>query len=100
GARAVLPAGSSEPESIVNRRECGRVRRRSPRVQVRYDEAVCAGARSRVANGRGHPHRVQGGEERRRVRPDAIARRLRRYAGDYHEDYAAAAAKTAGERDI
>ena len=77
-ARPVLSAGSGQPEAVVARRQRRRVRRRPARGEVRHDQALRAGARSRAADRRDHPHRVEGGEERRRLRPDAAARRARR----------------------
>ena len=49
-----------------------------------------------LADGDDHPHRRQDREERRRLRPDAAARRIGRHAGDRHRDHAAAGAAAAG----
>jgi hypothetical protein len=56
-------------------------------------------ARSGAADRRDHPHRVEGGEERRRLRPDAAARRIGGHAGDHHAHHAAAPSVSAGARD-
>ncbi len=44
-------------------------------------------------------HRLEGGEERRRLRPDAAAGRVGRHARHHHEDHAAADPEAAGARD-
>ncbi len=48
---------------------------------------------------RDRAHRIEGGEERRRLRPDAAAGRLGRDAGDHHADHAQADPEAAGPRD-
>ncbi len=78
------PPDPASLESVVDRRQRRRVRRRPARVQVRHDQALRAGARGRAADRRDHAHRVQGGQERRRLRPDAAAGRLGGHAGDRH----------------
>ena len=82
--RAVLSAGPGVAAAVGHRRQRRRVRRRAARVQVRHDEAVRARARGRPADRRDHRDRRQGREERRRLRPDAPAGRIRRHAGDHH----------------
>ena len=57
------------------------------------------GPRSGAADGRDRQDRRQGGEERRRLRPDAAARGVRRHAGDRHQDHAAAGAAAAVSDD-
>ena len=47
---------------------------------------------------RDRAHGIEGGEERRRLRPDAAAGRLGRDAGDHHEDHAQADPEAAGSR--
>ncbi len=90
-----------DPQSLKessHRRQRRRVRRRPARVQVRRHQALRAGARGRAADRRDHPHRIEGGEERRRLRPDAAAGRLGRHAGDHHGDHAAPDPQAAGRR--
>ena len=92
------PAGSGQPRHLVDRRQRRRVRRRTARVQVRDDEALRAGARGGAAERGDHPHRLEGGEERRRLRPDAAAGRIRGHARHHHEDHAAADSQAARAR--
>ena len=92
-ARAVLSAGSGQPEAVVARRQRRRMRGRTACRQVRHDQAIRARARGGPADRRNHSHRIEGGEERRRLRPDATARRIRGDAGDRHGDHAAPGAE-------
>ena len=85
--------------AVVDRRQRRRVRRRAARRSSTARRALRAGARGGAADRRDHPHRLEGGEERRRLRPDAAARRLRRHAGDPHRGHAAAGAAAAGAGD-
>ena len=62
-------------------------------------QAVRARPRSRAADGGDHPHRRQGREERRRLRPDAPARRLGRHARDHHARSSSADPEAAGAGD-
>ena len=93
------PPDPAEPQGVVARRQHRRVRRRPARLQVRRHQALRARARGGAADRRDHPHRLEGGEERRRVRPHAAAGRLGGHAGDHHEDDPAAGAQAAGRRD-
>ena len=82
--RPVLSARPRVAAAVGHRRQRRRVRRRAARVQVRHDEAVRARASGRAADRRSDPDRRQGREERRRLRPDAAAGRVRGHAGDHH----------------
>ena len=93
------PPDPASLKQSSHRRQRRRVRRRAARGQVRHDEALRAGARSRAADRRNHPHRLEGGEERRRLRPDAAARRVGGHARDHHRDHAAAGAEAGGAGD-
>ena len=93
-----------------------------PRIQLRSRQSVvggnvaeCAGGprafkygttkqyvlglQAVLPNGEIVSSRRQGREERRRLRPDAPARRVRRDAGDHHAHHPAAGAETAGAVD-
>ncbi len=82
--RTLLPAGPGEPPRVGHRRKRRGRRRRSACVQVRHDQAVRARARGRAADRRGRQDRIEDGQERGRLRPDATARRLRGHARDHH----------------
>ncbi len=92
------PPDPGEPRVVVDWRQRRGVRRRTARVQVRHDQALRAGARGGAPDRRDHPHRIEGGEERRRLRPDAAAGRVRGHARHHHAHHAAAAAVSAGPR--
>ena len=51
-----------------------------------------------LPTGRNHPHRLEGREERRRLRPDAAAGRLGGHARDHHGDHASPDPEAAGRR--
>ena len=60
---------------------------------------TCSASRRCCRPARSIRDRRQGREERRRLRPDAAARRLGGHAGDHHEDHPAARAEAAGQVD-
>jgi hypothetical protein len=94
-----LSTRSREPRTLVAWRQRRRVRRWTARVQVRHYEAIRPGARSRVADRRDHPQRLEGREERRRLRPHAGARGIGGHAGDHHEDHPASGPAATRARD-
>ena len=71
------PDPASLRQSRARRQRRG-VRRRPARLQVRHDEALRARPRGGASDRGDRQDRRQDGEERRRLRPDAAARRARK----------------------
>ena len=89
------PDPASLQESVIggNIAECGRG---AARLQVRHDQAIRPRPRGGAADRRDDQDRVEGGQERRRLRPDAAAGRVRGDARDRHAGRAAAGSQAAG----